>query len=575
MRIKSKFPALILLTLTLIGLLLRFWKLASNPPSLNWDEVSHGYNAYSILLTGKDEWGLPFPLIFRAFGDYKLPIYIYLTLIPIKLFGLTPFAVRFVSALAGTLAIPGIYLLANEIFKRKSLIKLSFGINTGLLAAFLLAISPWHFFISRPALEANLALTLFIFGIWSLIKSIKTSKYWVISSILLSLTLHTYNSYRVVTPLALLVFVFIYRKQIKLTRQTGAALAIFVLCLGLVIQQFMAGTGTARYDQLTILSESAVFQIGQDRMKSTLPGILPRLLYNRPLYFLKTAAVNYFKYFTPGFLYQVNGAQEQFAIPGKNLLTLPTTLLSIFGVIFALKETLVKKTRNKKTILFLLLLLISPIPAALTASPPQALRPTAMIPFFVLAAAYAINRLVLLFDQRLHNYKKLIIWVILIYVLLICSIASGRYLKDYFTIYPQTFANSWQYGHKEVIEYINEHKSKYTHVFFNKRYAEPHIFYAFYSNLNPKQLQPNNNNIRFEQSDWFWTDKVENIFFVNDWQIPYDREVDTLKLESGSSISTKNSLIVSTLGALPKNTNILKVIQYPNGTPVFVIAKFK
>ena len=75
-----------------LAFMLRFWGLDHNPPSLNWDEVSHGYNAFSILKTGRDEWGAWFPSIFRAFGDYKLPVYIYLTTLPVAIFGLNAFA---------------------------------------------------------------------------------------------------------------------------------------------------------------------------------------------------------------------------------------------------------------------------------------------------------------------------------------------------------------------------------------------------------------------------------------------------------------------------------------------------
>ena len=98
-----------LILITLLAGLLRFWDLGSMPPSANWDEISHGYNAYSLLQTGQDEWGRSFPLIFRAFGDYKLPLYIYLTVIPVFLFGLNVFAVRFVSAPIGEARISRIH----------------------------------------------------------------------------------------------------------------------------------------------------------------------------------------------------------------------------------------------------------------------------------------------------------------------------------------------------------------------------------------------------------------------------------------------------------------------------------
>ncbi|PIV02180.1 glycosyl transferase, partial [Candidatus Shapirobacteria bacterium CG03_land_8_20_14_0_80_40_19] len=59
-----------LILIILLSLFLRIYCLQEVPPSLNWDEISHGYNAYSILKTGKDEWGKTFPLIFQAYGDF-------------------------------------------------------------------------------------------------------------------------------------------------------------------------------------------------------------------------------------------------------------------------------------------------------------------------------------------------------------------------------------------------------------------------------------------------------------------------------------------------------------------------
>ena len=43
--------------------------------------------AYSILKTGRDEYGSPFPLLFRSFDDYKAPIPVYLLVPVFKFFG--------------------------------------------------------------------------------------------------------------------------------------------------------------------------------------------------------------------------------------------------------------------------------------------------------------------------------------------------------------------------------------------------------------------------------------------------------------------------------------------------------
>ena len=110
------------LTLTIIVLLaaiLRFYQLGSNPPSLDWDETSLAYNAYSIIRTGADEYGNAFPLLsIRSFNDSKPPMYVYSLVPSLLLFGKTDFAVRFPSALAGTLTVLFTYFLAKELFRR-------------------------------------------------------------------------------------------------------------------------------------------------------------------------------------------------------------------------------------------------------------------------------------------------------------------------------------------------------------------------------------------------------------------------------------------------------------------------
>ena len=141
---KNKF---LLPLIIILGLFLRLWQLPNLPPSLNWDEVSLGYNAYSILKTGRDEWGTKLPLIFRAYGDYKLPVYIYASIPFIALFGLNLWTVKIISVLAGTALIYIACLTVKKITKNQFL---------SLVAAALIAFSPWSIFLSRIALEANL-----------------------------------------------------------------------------------------------------------------------------------------------------------------------------------------------------------------------------------------------------------------------------------------------------------------------------------------------------------------------------------------------------------------------------------
>lgn len=557
----------LLIAITLLGFLLRVWSIDKNPPALNWDEVSHGYNAYSILKTGKDEWGMTLPLIFRAFGDYKLPLYIYLTTIPVAIFGLNAFAVRFVSILAGALAIPGIYLLAKQLIPAELKFK-KLTINSGYLAALFLAFLPWHFFISRPALEANLALTLFLFGFLLLLKGLHESKYFLPASILLSLTLHTYNTYRVYTPLVLFFVLILNFKSLKPKKNLNKLLisaAIFFASLAIVAAQVISGTGTARYNKLAILNDQSIFQIGEQRQLSGLPPFLARLRYNRPLYFAEQFSKNYLGYFSPQFVYQTTGTQSQFAIPVKNLFTLPVLILALIGFFITLKTY-----KQKSSQYLLLLLFLSPVAAALTQGPPQALRPTPMMIPITLFAVLGFRQILGWFDLRV--WAKSTVAIILLMSLII---AFTRYENAYWNDYRLQYSSAWQYGYQQAMEYVQDHQSEYDRVFITKYHGEPHIFYAFFSQLNPTELQPNNNNIRFNQSDWYWTDKIGDIYFVNDWEIPAWTQAEYLPLESGPTLPTRNSLLIASVEHLPSNTEILELIEGLDGNIAFIIARFK
>ena len=96
---------IVLITLLLIGEIMRIWDIGNNPAGFFADEASIGYNSYLILTTGKDEWGRRFPLFFRAFGEYKNPLDIYLTAPFIAIFGLNEFSVRISSAFFSTLSL--------------------------------------------------------------------------------------------------------------------------------------------------------------------------------------------------------------------------------------------------------------------------------------------------------------------------------------------------------------------------------------------------------------------------------------------------------------------------------------
>ncbi len=550
---------IILLTILFIATVVRFCGLSTAPVSLNWDEASLGYNAYSILKTGKDEWGNFLPTIFPAFGDYKLPVYVYGSTLPIALFGLNQFSVRFLSALAGVFAVFGVYLLTNSIF---ALAKLNFSsqYKPGLVSAFILALLPWHMFLSRPALEANLALTLFIFGIYFLINSLHNQKYLPWSALLLGLSMHTYNTYRILVPLvAILFLVFYYKKIVFYSRYFLAAVILAVVSTSIIFLQLQNGQAIARYEKLKILNPNIVYQIGQNRAESNLPAVVSRLVHNRPVYFVTQFTKNYLSYFTPQFWNQSKGAQYQFAIPGQNLATYAVTTLFILGFIF-----IVFLSKERLLVFLVGITLLSPIAAALTMDPPQAIRPSPFI--FALPVIATIG-----FYYLLKSLPKYALALSLVLGALFMA-SSLSYLQNYWNQYQVIYSSSWQYGYSAIFNSLATKGGEFDKVFITKKYGEPHIFYMFYNKIDPSILHNQSSVIRFKQTDWLWTDKIQNYYFVNDWQIPTSA-ASTLKLESGEVVSTKNSILVTTPDHVPENATIIDSISFLDGKIAFIILK--
>ncbi|KKQ97141.1 MAG: hypothetical protein UT23_C0017G0002 [Candidatus Woesebacteria bacterium GW2011_GWA1_39_12] len=111
----------ILLFILFLAAFLRLWKLGTIPPHLTSDEVALGYNAYSILKTGKDFWGESLPIVFKSFGDYTPGLYVYLAAPFIGVMGLNELSVRLPNAIFGVIIVyfvlvswqlptPGLYI---------------------------------------------------------------------------------------------------------------------------------------------------------------------------------------------------------------------------------------------------------------------------------------------------------------------------------------------------------------------------------------------------------------------------------------------------------------------------------
>ena len=178
---------ILILLIVLISFSLRFYRL-SDYPALNADEAAIGYNAYSLIETGKDEHGNPWPIHFQSFNDFKPGLYFYLVIPFVKFLGLNEWAVRIPGALLGVATVFLLYLLVRQMFKDERL---------ALVSSFFLAISPWHIHFSRGGWEVNTATFFIVLGLWLFIKALEKPKFFFLSAVSFALSLYTYHVARV------------------------------------------------------------------------------------------------------------------------------------------------------------------------------------------------------------------------------------------------------------------------------------------------------------------------------------------------------------------------------------------
>src|SRR3990167_11500523 len=226
----------ILLFIILLAFFLRTYQLASIPDSLNPDEVALGYTSYSLLKSWADEHGKFLPLSLQSFGDWKLPVYSYIGVIPVALLGLNEFSVRFTSMMAGVIAVLLIYFISLKLFNKRGI---------ALISALFFSVSPWSIYFSRGAYEVNVATTVFLGGFLALLHYFqnKRIRYLFLSFVLFGATMFTQHNYIVFTPLYVFTVLFLFRKNILYNRRWYAAIAFFVILIAVSYMSIAAGGG--------------------------------------------------------------------------------------------------------------------------------------------------------------------------------------------------------------------------------------------------------------------------------------------------------------------------------------------
>ncbi|MGH7246133.1 MAG: ArnT family glycosyltransferase [Candidatus Levyibacteriota bacterium] len=472
---KNKLSIFLIAGICLLGLFLRFYKISSIPPGLERDETSIGYNAYSILQTGKDEYGKTFPLYFQAFGEYKLPGYIYASVIPIKLFGLNAFSVRFISALSGSLTIFFLYLLLQHLTKSKN----SF---FPIIGTFLLAINPWHIHFSRGAFEVTLALFFLVVGTWLFFISEKKKVLLIFAILFIMLAAYTYNIARIFSPVLLLSLFFFTKNQIKFSKKLFISSFVWAIILFLPIILTLRAAGGASSASGAIIFSSADTKATLLEFKSYLvtgyPIIFSKIFFSIPILLIWQYIINIISYISIPFFFLTGSSHGNHGIGNVGefyLFELPTILIGLF---FIFKEKIAWAKIYIPWAIGIILI------AALTKDNPYATRSFFLIIPFIIFSAIGLEQIVKYFFA-LKNIGK----IFLLLCLLFAAFNIMYYFTSYYFRFPTLYAKAWNQQDQALSNYIEKNQDAYKEVIFDTKANFPYTSFLFYSAYPPKKFQ--------------------------------------------------------------------------------------
>jgi hypothetical protein len=348
----KRLSVVLLCVALIVGVWFRVTGLDQTPPGTYADEACNGYDAYSILKTGRDHHGNFLPVLVQGFNDYRRPLFDY-SLVPlVGAFGLKVGVVRLGAALWGIADLIAAVLIAGYLL----------GLTGAAVTALLLAVSPWQLPLNRYGIEASATSALATISVLSFLLTIrrKDARWLPISGIFFGLALYSGSIAVLFIPtiMALLALMF-WRDLFRVRTQTLLAIGAFILVAVPQGVFLLAHPGQMRghYTELSLIHATI-----------SCPGCLPgagaiTVQVGSRIEVVKNLVAAWFGYLNPGFLFfngDKGGHWELLYPPGVGMLLPEQAILIFIALLAALGGT-----RRRTVLLLLGWIALAAIPAAL------------------------------------------------------------------------------------------------------------------------------------------------------------------------------------------------------------------
>lgn len=468
----------LLLAIISLGFILRIYRIDAN--TLYGDELTMFYDTYSILKTGHDQTGQFMPITF-SMGAGRPGGYIYFSLPFVAIFGPTMWGVRMLSFISGLGIIISTFYLGKLLFDKR----------IGVIASFLVSISPWAINLSRAGYEANFALFLVLFGITLFLYAKQNHKLYLISSVLLGLALLTYPTYKLTLPLILTTIIWyrggIYEIFKKTEKYIYVSATIFTLFAMVAYGQTLFINSESRLKDILIFQntnyqEKIVERVNTDRNLLQFNQNIEKVFHNKIIEYFEFSMRNYIKNFSTEFLFIKGDGNPRHNMSEMGMFYWIDALFLAIGFMILSNKYL------RKLVFLLILILIIPITTAITGDPNSSvldidvhgLRNAFMLIPTVMISAVGFSYIYSLKNRRLY----LLIPIIAIWIFQIVILFENMYFLS-----PIKNGLHWSWSAKSAVNIINSQNESFNRVFLSTRIDNAEYAYYVYANIDPTLVQ--------------------------------------------------------------------------------------
>ncbi len=552
-----------LILLVLASFAVRVYQLDKIPSGLYYDEIDQGYEARSLMQNGKDYRGHQTPFYVQSFIDPKVPIPIYITILSTILFSKEELQLRMPSAILGT----GVVILAFF---------LTWLWTKSYLASFLVGISfaanPWQIQFSRWAVEGIYsmffylaALTVFYLGVFK-----KQFRFFIISTIIFSLTVYTYRTMSLFVPLTFVGLFLIYRQEFlefghkKLAILVGIPL---ILIIPFLFATTLGAPDLPRFNQVSIFSnKQSVLDTQRAReidIKQGLPPKIAALFENKPTTYFIFFLNNYIQSYSTDFLV-ITGPPTQRESPNHIGAVLFIEVIAFFAGIYLTFKNL--KNKTYQTLLFIFL--ISPIPSSLTT---EGARNGTRLFIYDLPLLFIIGLGWYFLILTIKKFKWSRIYLGMLLTFWIFSFIF--YLHEYFVLYPFESGEDFRAGYKEAMIEVSQIQNQFSKVYLSDSYDPPILYYLYWSKTPPKQVQEYGGNFSVGHFLNQPLDKIKviKIHFTSE---EFPTIAKTLEDNALYLLTRRDLPQAGELKQFPPDIKLIKIINFPDQTPaLYLITK--